>query len=103
VPVGAYLGATRFMPSGVVRGRPWFSTAGAFSAFRYVGFLKVECLVKPMYKSSCDLELALKYFERAEQADNPRLKAKLRKLAGGYRDNALEILDRAVSSSDRLR
>ena len=44
-------------------------------------------------KSSRYTELALQYFERAEQADNPRLKAKLRKLAGEYFDKALEMLD----------
>jgi hypothetical protein len=46
-------------------------------------------------KSSQYLELAFRYFQRAEQADNPALHAKLRKLAGEYRDKALEMIDKA--------
>ena len=49
-------------------------------------------------KSSQYLELALQYFERSEQANNPQIRAKLRKLAVEYRDNALKMLDRALSS-----
>ena len=49
-------------------------------------------------KSSQYLELALQYFERSEQANNPQIRAKLRKLAVEYRDNALDMLDRALSS-----
>ena len=49
-------------------------------------------------KSSHYLELALQYFERSEQANNPQIRAKLRKLAVEYRDNALAMLDRALSS-----
>jgi hypothetical protein len=49
--------------------------------------------------SSHYLELAIQYFKRAEQAANPQLKAKLRKLAGEYRDQALELIEHAVSSS----
>jgi hypothetical protein len=49
-------------------------------------------------KSSQYLELALQYFERSEQANNPQIRAKLRKLAVEYRDNALAMLDRALSS-----
>ena len=51
--------------------------------------------------SSHYLELAIQNFKRAEQAANPQLKAKLRKLAGEYRDQALELLDRAVASTPR--
>ena len=51
--------------------------------------------------SSHFLELAIQNFKRAEQAANPQLKAKLRKLAGEYRDQALELLDRAVASTPR--
>jgi hypothetical protein len=47
-------------------------------------------------KSNRNLELALQYFERAEQADNPQLRAKLRKVAVEYRDKGLEILERAI-------
>jgi hypothetical protein len=39
------------------------------------------------------LELAVQYFERAEQADSPALQAKYRELAGDYRDKALEMLN----------
>jgi hypothetical protein len=49
-------------------------------------------------KSNQYLELAFRYFQRAEQADNPVLQAKLRKLAGEYRDKALEMIDRAIHS-----
>ena len=51
--------------------------------------------------SSHYLELAIQNFKRAEQAANPQLKAKLRKLAGEYRDQALELLERAVASTPR--
>jgi hypothetical protein len=44
------------------------------------------------------LRLAIEHFERAERTDNPQLKAKLRKLAGEYRDKALQIIGRAVGS-----
>jgi hypothetical protein len=47
------------------------------------------------------LELAIQHFKRAEQAANPQLKAKLLKLAGEYRDQALDLLDRAVASTPR--
>ena len=43
---------------------------------------RVAPMVVVADKSSRYTELALQYFERAEQADNPRLKAKLRKLRG---------------------
>ena len=49
-------------------------------------------------KLSRYLELALQYFERSEQANNPQIRAKFRKLAVEYRDNALEMLDRTLSS-----
>jgi hypothetical protein len=48
--------------------------------------------------SSRYTELSIRDFERAELTDNPQLKAKLRKLAEEYRDQALELLDRAVGS-----
>jgi hypothetical protein len=44
------------------------------------------------------LELSVQYFERSEQANDPQIRAKLRKLAVEYRDNALKMLDRALSS-----
>jgi hypothetical protein len=46
--------------------------------------------------SSRYLELAIRYFERAARTDNLVLQAKLRELAGEYRDKALQILDHAV-------
>lgn len=49
-------------------------------------------------KSSHYLELALQYFERSEQANNPQIRGKLRKLAQEYRDRAFEMLDRALSN-----
>ena len=49
-------------------------------------------------KSSQYLELSVQYFGRSEQANNPQIRAKLRKLAVEYRDNALKMLDRALSS-----
>jgi hypothetical protein len=49
--------------------------------------------------SSRYTELSIRYFERAEQTTNPQLKAKLRKLAEEHRDQALELLDRAVGSA----
>ena len=49
-------------------------------------------------KSSQYLELSVQYFERSEQANNPQIRTKLRKLAVEYRDNALKMLDRALSS-----
>ena len=48
--------------------------------------------------SSRYTELAIQYFERAARTDNPVLQAKLRKLAGEYRDKALQIIDRGVDS-----
>jgi hypothetical protein len=39
------------------------------------------------------LRLALKNYERAEQTDSPTLKAKFRKVAGEYRDQALRLMD----------
>jgi hypothetical protein len=48
--------------------------------------------------SNRHLELALQYFKRSEQASNPQIRAKLRMLAVEYRDNALKMLDRALSS-----
>jgi hypothetical protein len=48
-------------------------------------------------KSSQYLELALQYFERSELAKNPGIRASLRELAVAYRDNALKMLDRALS------
>ncbi len=50
-------------------------------------------------KSSHYLELALQYFERSEQANNPQIRGKLRKLAQEYPDKALQMLDRAVESA----
>jgi hypothetical protein len=49
------------------------------------------------------LELAIENFERAEQADSPALRAKLRELAGEYRDKALEMLGRRMQSGPALR
>jgi len=49
--------------------------------------------------SSRYTELAIRYFERAARTDNPVLQAKLRKLAGEYRDRVLQMLDRAVESA----
>jgi hypothetical protein len=46
--------------------------------------------------SSRYVELAIQYFKRAARTDNPVLQAKLRELAGEYRDKALQMLDRAV-------
>jgi hypothetical protein len=45
------------------------------------------------------LELAIQYFKRSQQEANPQTKAKFRKLAGEYRDQALELLDRAVEAA----
>ena len=39
------------------------------------------------------LQLAIRYFERAEQAASPALKTKFRRLAGEYRDHALRLLE----------
>ena len=38
------------------------------------------------------LNLAIKYFERAEKAGSPALQAKLREMAAGYRDQALRLM-----------
>jgi hypothetical protein len=38
------------------------------------------------------LNLAIKYFERAEKAESPALQAKLREVAGEYRDQALRLM-----------
>jgi len=38
------------------------------------------------------LNLAIKYFERAEKAGSPALQAKLREMAGEYRDQALRLM-----------
>ena len=52
------------------------------------------------YKStSGDLvRLAIQYFERAARSEDPELRAKLRQLAEEYRDEALQMLDRAISA-----
>ena len=52
------------------------------------------------YKStSGDLvRLAIQYFERAARSEDPELRAKLRQLAEEYRDEALQMLDRAIST-----
>jgi predicted nuclease of restriction endonuclease-like RecB superfamily len=42
------------------------------------------------------LELAIENFERAQQANSPELQAKFRKLAGDYREKALEMLSRLM-------
>ena len=55
-------------------------------------------------KSSHYLELALQYFERSEQANNPQIRGKLRKLAQEYPDKALQMLAarwRAQALTDR--
>ena len=49
------------------------------------------------------LELAIENFERAQQADSPELQAKFRKLAGDYRDKALEMLSRRLQGTTALR
>jgi hypothetical protein len=49
------------------------------------------------------LKLAIENFERAEQADSPALQAKFRKLAGDYRDKALEMLSQSMQTTPALR
>jgi len=43
-------------------------------------------------KSNLYLNLAIKYFERADKANSPALKAKFRELAVEYRDQALRLM-----------
>jgi hypothetical protein len=51
------------------------------------------------------LNLAIKYYERAEKADSPVLQAKLREMAAEYRDQALRLmaLQLKVDHAGRLR
>jgi hypothetical protein len=51
------------------------------------------------------LNLAIKYYERAEKVDSPALQAKLREMAAGYRDQALRLmaLQLKVDPAERLR
>jgi hypothetical protein len=43
--------------------------------------------------------LAIKYFERAEKAASPALQAKLREVAGEYRDQALHLMALQLNAS----
>ena len=47
--------------------------------------------------------LAIKYFERAEKAGSPALQAKLREMAGEYRDQALRLMALQLNASHEAR
>jgi hypothetical protein len=49
------------------------------------------------------LSLAIKYFERAEKAGSPALQAKLREVAGEYRDQALRLMALQLNAAYEVR